>query len=148
MMHRCSVCFQLLITGSLTTVNWTNGLDTTGLFHAGFVFGVLEAKFKFLFFVLGAGFLSSHVNVGDIDDHENLNIQLYYSVCLLYRQLDHFIAMFCLSFTGPVEPVGQVGQMPDQYFSVVCIIHFFLLPRPKIMKFILHMWAGKSCNEY
>ena len=49
------------------------------------------------------------------------------------------------SYTGPVEPEGQVGQMPDQYFSVALYYSFICYYHThKIMKFILHMWAGKS----
>ena len=54
---------------------------------------------------LGAGFLiiSCHVSIGDFDNHENLNIHSYYNTCLLFRQLYHFIAMFCLSFTCSIQ---------------------------------------------
>ena len=47
--------------------------------------------------------------------------------------------------SGPAEPVGQVGQTPDQYFGVALYYSFtFHYHTPKVMKFIPHMWAGKS----
>ena len=47
---------------------------------------------------------------------------------------------------GPAEPVGQVGQFPDQYFHRILLLFIFLLPHPQ-------MWAGKCgrvnhCNQY
>ena len=67
-----------------------------------FIFRVMEPKFKF-FGGLVAGFLSSYVSTGDFDNHENLTICPYYNACLLFRQLYHFIAIFCLSFTCSVQ---------------------------------------------
>ena len=59
---------------------------------------------EFIFRVMEAGFLSSHVRIGDFDDHENLNICPCYNAYLLFRQLYHFIAaMFRLSFTGSIH---------------------------------------------
>ena len=99
-------------------LDWTTGLDWTGLHVLDWTTGlcgkdIITPQDSYLglrnrsssFGGLGAGFLivSSHVSIGDFDDHENLNILPYYNTCLLFRQLHHFIAMFCLSFTCSIQ---------------------------------------------
>ena len=87
-------------------MDWTTGLDYWTVWErhndpAEFVFRVMEPKFNFL--GLEARFLCSHMNIGDFDDHENLNTHPCYNACLLFQQLYHFIAMFCVSFTCSIQ---------------------------------------------
>ena len=35
-----------------------------------------------------------------------------------------------LALSGPAEPVGQVGQLSDQYFRRVLLLFILLLPHP------------------
>ena len=53
-----------------------------------------------------------------------------------------------VAVTGLAEPVGQVGQLPDQHFRLILLLFILLLPHPQIIIiFIVHIAKMPNIND-